>query len=79
MHWKTSAPANLPLNIHMETNISISDLDAIRNIINLAAKRGAFEANEMADVGAVYNKLNNFLEAVIAQSQTTEPEQTQGD
>jgi hypothetical protein len=62
----------------MDTNITITDLDAIRNIINLAAKRGAFEASEMADVGAVYNKLNNFLEAVIAQSQS-ETEQPQGD
>lgn len=62
----------------MDTNITITDLDAIRNIINLAAKRGAFEAGEMADVGAVYNKLNNFLEAVIAQSQS-ETEQPQGD
>lgn len=62
----------------MDTNITITDLDAIRNIINLAAKRGAFEASEMADVGAVFNKLNNFLEAVIAQSQS-ETEQPQGD
>lgn len=56
----------------METNITITDLDAIRNIINLAAKRGAFEASEMADVGAIYNKLNNFFEAVIAQSQAAQ-------
>lgn len=63
----------------METNITITDLDAIRNIINLAAKRGAFEASEMAEVGAIYNKLNNFFEAVVAQSQaqTTENTQTQ--
>jgi len=63
----------------MDTNITVTDLDAIRNIINLAAKRGAFEANEMADVGTVYNKLNNFLEAVIAQSQTNENEPPQGE
>lgn len=65
----------------METNITVTDLDAIRNIINIAAKRGAFEASEMAAVGAVYNKLNNFLEAVIAQSQsqTDETEQPQGE
>jgi hypothetical protein len=59
----------------MDTNITVTDLDAIRNIINLAAKRGAFEANEMADIGAVYNKLNNFLEAVIAQTNENEPPQ----
>lgn len=63
----------------MDTNITVTDLDAIRNIINLAAKRGAFEANEMADVGTVYNKLNNFLEAVIAQSQPNENEPPQGE
>lgn len=63
----------------METNITVTDLDAIRNIINIAAKRGAFEAKEMADVGAVYNKLNNFLEAVIAQSQSQTDEQPQGE
>jgi len=56
----------------METNISISDLVSIRNVINLAAERGAFKAEEMLEVGTVYTKLSNFLEAVIAQSQAQE-------
>jgi hypothetical protein len=68
----------------METNISISDLVAIRNIMNIAAERGAFKAEEMLDVGTVYTKLTNFLEAVIAQSQAQEQsadsaEQPQGE
>lgn len=68
----------------METNISISDLVAIRNIMNIAAERGAFKAEEMLDVGTVYTKLTNFLEAVIAQSQSQEQsadsaEQPQGE
>lgn len=68
----------------METNISISDLVAIRNIMNVAAERGAFKAEEMLDVGTIYTKLNNFLEAVIAQSQAQEQsadfaEQPQGE
>jgi hypothetical protein len=56
----------------METNISISDLVSIRNVINMAAERGAFKAEEMLEVGTVYTKLSNFLEAVIAQAQAQE-------
>lgn len=56
----------------MDTNITITDLIAIRNTINLAAERGAFKAEEMLDVGTVYTKLNKFLEAVIAQAAAQE-------
>ena len=75
---------NATLNIVMETNISISDLVSIRNVINLAAERGAYKAEEMLEVGTVYTKLSNFLEAVIAQSQAQEQsaddaEQPQGE
>lgn len=68
----------------METNITITDLINIRNVINMAAERGAFKAEEMLEVGTVYTKLSNFLEAVIAQSQAQEQsaenaEQPQGE
>ena len=56
----------------METNISISDLVSIRNVINIAAERGAYKAEEMLEVGTVYTKLSNFLEAVVAQAQEQE-------
>jgi hypothetical protein len=76
--------SNATLNIVMETNISISDLVSIRNVINIAAERGAYKAEEMLEVGTVYTKLSNFLEAVIAQSQAQEQsadsaEQPQGE
>jgi len=68
----------------METNITITDLVSIRNVINMAAERGAFKAEEMLEVGTVYTKLSNFLEAVIAQAQEQEQsadsaEQPQGE
>lgn len=68
----------------METNITITDLINIRNVINMAAERGAYKAEEMLEVGTVYTKLSNFLEAVIAQSQAQEQsaadaEQPQGE
>ena len=56
----------------METNITVTDLVAIRDILNLAAERGAFKAEEMLDVGTVYTKLTNFLEAVVAQAAAQE-------
>ena len=49
--------------------ITVNDLNALRNIVDVAFKRGAFSANEAAEIGAVYNKLTAFLEAVVAQAE----------
>jgi hypothetical protein len=59
--------------------ITVQDLDALRNVIDLASTRGAFRANEMADVGMLYNKLSQFLEAVLAQAQEHRPEESKGE
>lgn len=59
--------------------ITVQDLDAIRNIIDLACTRGAFRAEEMADVGLLYNKLSQFLQAVVAQAQAGEPGELKGE
>lgn len=48
--------------------ITIVDLDLLRNIVDLACKRGAFSGAEVKQVGEVYEKLTNFLTAVIAQA-----------
>ena len=57
----------------MENNtITISDLDTIKNIIDLACTRGAFRGAELSQVGLVYDKLNLFLEAVIEQAKAQE-------
>ena len=52
--------------------ITIADLDTIKNIIDLASTRGAFRAAELTQVGAVYDKLSLFLEAIVAQAQAQE-------
>ena len=62
----------------MDSNITVTDLIAIRDVINLAAERGAFKAEEMLNVGTLYNKLNSFLEAVVMQ-QAVQVETTQGE
>lgn len=58
----------------MENNITVADLNLLKNIIDLASTRGAFRASEMSEIGEVYNKLNAFLEAVVAQAQAQEAE-----
>ena len=45
--------------------ISLADLDTIKNIIDLASSRGAFRGEELQEIGIVYNKLKNFLNEVI--------------
>ncbi len=50
-------------------DLNVQDLNMLRSIIDLASSRGAFKAAEMAAVGAVYNKLNGFLEGVAKQGQ----------
>ena len=54
------------------TQITIADLDTIKNIIDLACARGAFRGAEASQVGAVYDKLTVFLDAVIAQAKEQE-------
>ena len=56
----------------MENNITIADLNLLKNIIDLASTRGAFRAAEMTQVGEVYEKLATFLDAVVAQADAQE-------
>ena len=50
------------------TELTITDLNALKQIIDVASQRGAFKPNEMMTVGSTYNKLETFLSAVAAQA-----------
>jgi hypothetical protein len=50
-------------------DLNLNDLAALRSIVDVASSRGAFKANELEAVGKIYNKLNNFLEAVAKKEQ----------
>lgn len=52
--------------------LTVQDLTAIKQIIDVASSRGAFRANEMSVVGQTYNKLESFLGAVQAQQEPKE-------
>lgn len=51
-------------NASQGADLNISDLMAVRSVIDIASQRGAFKAAELESVGKIYNKLNNFLESV---------------
>jgi hypothetical protein len=55
----------------MNTNIqlTVADLHLVKNLINTACTRGAFQADEMRTVGEFYDRLNAFLSALEDQAQ----------
>jgi ATP phosphoribosyltransferase len=56
--------------------LTITDLATLRNIVDLASTRGAFRANELREVGEIYDRLSRFIDASIAASQAQQEEQT---
>jgi hypothetical protein len=54
----TAGPENAPAQ---DNDLNLSDLNAMKMIIDVASTRGAFKPTEMVLVGQTYNKLLNFL------------------
>ena len=67
---QATAPAGAPGD--NTGGLSIGALKNLATIMDVASTRGAFRANEMATVGLLYNKLNQFL-IKVAPQQATEP------
>lgn len=59
--------------------LTVNDLSALRQVIDVAQSRGAFKTNEMVAVGSVYNKLDSFLNAVAAQQQAQQAQPESGE
>ena len=53
--------------------LGVGDLQNAAQIIDAAVSRGAFRANEAAQVGAVYEKITTFIKTV-AEAQKDNPE-----
>lgn len=51
--------------------LTIADLQLLARIVDLASRRGAFQAAEMSQVGDAYNKLTGFL-SYVESTQTAE-------
>lgn len=64
---KTEAPVQAPeaaAPAQESADLTINDLNNIKQIIDLASSRGAFRPAEMVAVGTIYTKLNNFLNSI---------------
>lgn len=47
-----------------QVGITPNDLQSLAAIVKVAIKRGAFEAEEISHVGAVYDKLTAFIASI---------------
>lgn len=61
------------------TQITVADLGSLHAIVDLAAQRGAFRGAELAQVGAVFDKLTAFLNAVAEQAQAEGNQSTESE
>lgn len=59
-------------------SLTIQDLVLVAQIIQIGSQRGAFRAEELADVGNLYTKLIAFLQATGALTPAT-PEEPKND
>jgi hypothetical protein len=60
------------VNIYMEntnTQLTITDIALARDVIDTAVKRGAFGAAEAKQVGTLYEKIDLFIKAAVAQAE----------
>src|SRR5271165_5577651 len=53
--------------------LTIADLQLLARIVDLASRRGAFQAGELSQVGDAFNKLSGFL-AYVESVQAKEKE-----
>jgi len=61
--------AQVPAQAETETTqepvqLTIADLQLLARIVDLASRRGAFQAAELSQVGESFNKLSSFLNYV---------------
>jgi len=71
--------SNTRLNIYMENvQLTIGDMASLKALLEAAVNRGAFRANELTTVGAVYDKLAQFVDAATGQL-AEQQQQAQGD
>lgn len=74
---ETVAPAEAPTTTLEPVQLTIADLQMLSRVVDLASRRGAFQANELSQVGEAFNKLANFL-AYVEQGQAKEAEAADG-
>lgn len=57
----TAPAAEAPTTSVEPVQLTIADLQLLSRIVDLASRRGAFQAGELSQVGDAFNKLTGFL------------------
>ena len=52
-----------------DITVSVTDIFTLKQAIEVAARRGAFQADEMAVVGTAYSKVAEWLDTVMPMEQ----------
>ena len=60
-----------------QPQITIADIAMLKQIVEVASSRGAFRAEELSQVGAVYDRVTAWVESMTQEA--TENEAEQGD
>jgi hypothetical protein len=66
-------PAQAEVEQQPAPSLTLQDLVLVAQIIQLTSQRGAFKAEELADVGGLYNKLVAFLQSTGALAPAATP------
>lgn len=62
--------------VQQQANLSLQDLLLVTQIIQVSSQRGAFRADELSNVGGLYDRIIAFLKASGALVENTQPAQT---
>jgi len=54
------------------SSVTINDIAFLVQIVEIVAQRGAFKAEELSTVGAVYDKVKAFITSATQSAQPTE-------
>lgn len=63
---ETAAPSTETPIPTADPGLTIQDLSAVLQVIQVASSRGAFKAEELSSVGKVYDRVFKFLDAAGA-------------
>lgn len=60
-----------------QVRLTLEDLNVLAGVVKVAQSRGAFQAEEMSQVGAIYDKLNYFLTQASEAQKAAEAQQAE--
>ena len=58
--------------VEQEDGLTLNEIVGLRNIVNLASRRGAFSAEEFKDIGTIYDKVDKFIKKNVKTTQNSD-------